>query len=287
MQIRPMLESDLAFGNRLRALVGWNQTSQDWKRFWSYQPSGCFIAESNGQPVGTATTTSYGTEVAWIGMVIVHPDYRRRGIATALLRRCLDYLEPVQAVKLDATPLGKAVYEQLGFVEDWSLTRWERPVAAPPAAYDLVEPGQGQVREWVASDRPEVVALDRRAFGVDRARLLNLLLDDSKTVLVTSSPESGQLTGFVALRAGSRADYLGPAVSVDDAMASQLIGRAIPAAGQRLLYWDIPDQSDRAVELAQKFGFIRQRPLLRMHRGMNRWPENTSIYYGIADPAVG
>ena len=106
-----MTPAELDFADSLRALAGWNQTRNDWQRLLAHEPRGCFVAEWNGALAGTATTTCYGTDLAWIGMVLVHPDYRRRGIGTALLQQCLDYLSGrgVRCIKLDATPLGRPV----------------------------------------------------------------------------------------------------------------------------------------------------------------------------------
>ena len=84
-----------------------------------------FVALMDDDLVGTITTTSYGTELAWIGMMLVHPDFRRRGIATALMKAGLDYLRGggVRCMKLDATPAGQPVYEKLGFQPEWSIER--------------------------------------------------------------------------------------------------------------------------------------------------------------------
>ena len=68
LRIRLFAKGDLAFADSLRALVGWNQTPDDWMRFLNHQPDGCFVAELDGQPVGTATTTIYEDKVAWIGI---------------------------------------------------------------------------------------------------------------------------------------------------------------------------------------------------------------------------
>ena len=60
LHIRPFTEEDLAFADSLRALAGWNQTIADWRRFLATDADGCFVAELDGLPVGTATTTTYG-----------------------------------------------------------------------------------------------------------------------------------------------------------------------------------------------------------------------------------
>src|SRR5688572_11538652 len=102
---------------RLCAAAGWNQTPADVRRLLTLGPGGCFAAWDAGRVVGTATTTPYGAELAWVGMVLVDPAYRRRGVATALMGAALDHLRRrgVTTVKLDATPAGRMLYERLGF----------------------------------------------------------------------------------------------------------------------------------------------------------------------------
>src|SRR6185436_14043087 len=113
LRLRLLTRDDLPFADSVRALAGWNQTIADWERFLTAEPDGCFLAEWNGVPAGTATTMVYGLALAWIGMVLVHPDHRRRGIGRALLVRCIEHLRGrgVRGIKLDATPAGKEVYD--------------------------------------------------------------------------------------------------------------------------------------------------------------------------------
>ena len=96
LHIRILTSDDLPFADSLRAIVGWNQTLDDWRRFLAMEPEGCFLAEWDGAPVGTATTLRYGLEVAWIGMVLVHPDQRRRGIGKASLHHCITIARHLQ-----------------------------------------------------------------------------------------------------------------------------------------------------------------------------------------------
>src|ERR1700683_884599 len=117
LQIRVMTPADVPAGMRLKDLAGWNQTEQDWRRFLEAAPDGCFVAEWSGQVAGTVTTISYENRFAWIGMVLVDPQLRGKGVGTALLERAMDYLDAsgVPCLKLDATPQGRPIYERLGF----------------------------------------------------------------------------------------------------------------------------------------------------------------------------
>src|SRR5205823_11002067 len=184
LRLRVLRCEDLNFADALRASAGWNQTLDDWQRFLTTEPEGCFLAEWNGAPAGTATTTIYGPDLAWIGMVLVHPDYRRRGIGRALLERCVEHLRGrgVRCLKLDATPLGKKVYDDLGFQDEWTLTRWVCQMA--PGQTTAPEPG---LRSWRATDADRVEPLDSAAFGVSRQRLLRSLTKQSRSALVLES----------------------------------------------------------------------------------------------------
>src|SRR5262249_8452375 len=162
---RGMTFEDLTLGLRLKQRAGWNQTPADWARFLSLQPDGCFVAELDGEPVGTVTTCMFGP-VAWIGMMLVEPDKRGRGLGRAVMVRALEFLESknVRSVRLDATPMGEPLYRSLGFVPQFVLSRLEGEL------HDAGEaPGveAGQREDWEST-----AGLDREVTNTDRLHLL-------------------------------------------------------------------------------------------------------------------
>jgi GNAT superfamily N-acetyltransferase len=281
LQLRLLTHHDLPFADSVRALAGWNQTIADWERFLSAEPDGCFIAEWNSVPAGTATTIIYSPALAWIGMVLVHPDYRRRGIGRALLERCLEHLRGrgVSCIKLDATPAGKPVYDGFGFKEESTLTRWEHAAVHCPST----EPVSG-VRG--GRDVDAVESLDAAAFGVSRRKILEPLLKQAHCSLVFET-KSGRVAGYGLLREGSSALYLGPLVATSDSVAMRLADALLAKAEGRKIYWDIPDRNPAAVELAVERGFTRQRVLTRMYLGENATPGDPQQQFAIAGPELG
>src|ERR1041385_2482965 len=216
VEIRLLREPDIAAAMDLKNSAGWNQTESDWRVLLQLEPNGCFAAVLDDQVVGTTTTTSYGRELAWIGMVLVRPEKRRRGSATKLVQTALAHLEHcVGAIKLDATADGKLVYERLGFeVESW-IERWRRKGEAskdgPP--------------ETMESDTwRQILQLDRSVFGADRSKLLKLLLASSCVPPVVTRNE-GSVTGYGLARAGSNGAYVGPIVSSQSSQAIELFDR--------------------------------------------------------------
>lgn len=283
-----MTSADLPFADRLRRHAGWNQTPADWERFLAMEPDGCFVAESNGAPAGTATTTVYGAELAWIGMVLVHPDQRRRGIGQALLQRCLGHLRDrgVRCIKLDATPLGQPVYERLGFKDEWTLNRWERSGPPDPSA---TSDSNSRIRNWRETDVGLIDRIDTAAFGVSRCRLLEELVRQSGRALVAES-ETGGLVGYGLLGRGSRALRLGPVVAQSSDTAIQIIEALMTRGGTRVeekIFWDIPDQNPAAMAWAAEHGFTIQRTLTRMYLGDNTAPGDSQKQFAIAGPELG
>jgi ribosomal protein S18 acetylase RimI-like enzyme len=265
--IRVMTAEDIPFADSLRALAGWNQTLADWRRFLTCDRYGCFIAEVNGVPVGTATTIRYENRIAWVGMVLVHPDHRRQGIGRALLTHCIEYLRNhrVACIKLDATPLGQKLYETLGFQEEFTLTRW-----------------RGFVRDDVrrALDVPDLrrmVELDANAFGAERRQLILRLAADSENAYLEEQ-------GFGMLRPGANALYLGPVVALSKKAAFRIF-EALIRPGEIII--DIPDGNHAAASWAQSKGFLPERQLTRMRLGEEIIPAAPQTLYAIAAPEVG
>jgi ribosomal protein S18 acetylase RimI-like enzyme len=266
--LRFLTPEDIPFADSLRAIAGWNQTPDDWRRFIELSPKGCLAAEVEGRPVATATTIQYGREVAWIGMILVHPDFRRRGIARILLEHCIELLRAakIKSIKLDATPEGRAVYLQLGFKDEFSITRYARE-AQPNAASSLFN----------APDAIEkIVDLDAQGFGARRENLLPRLA------------KAGQLrsteTAFAILRPGARADYLGPIVapSVNEAVT---LAASLTCSTPRPIFCDIPDQQTALAAWAAANGFAPARKLTRMYLGENIAASQN--YFAIAAPDLG
>ena len=277
-EIRLLRESDIAAAMDLKRLAGWNQTETDWSTLLQLEPNGCFAAVLDDQLLGTTTTTSYGSQLAWIGMVLVRPERRRTGIATKLLQTALSYLEhKVSIVKLDATADGKCVYERIGFEVESLIERWSRK--GEPVNFE-------QQPETIDSDtRREILRLDAQAFGADRSKLLNLLLTNTCVRPVVTRTEAGSVTGYALARSGSNAAYVGPVVSDQGSDASALLDQILEQLHSSPVYVDLNRNWGEGQRLLSERGFEKQRDLIRMRRGLAI--PTSPLVFAIAGPEVG
>lgn len=282
IHVRLLTAADLALGMRLKAQAGWNQTEADWRRAFDLQPDGCFVAEFDGVPVGTVTTCLFGP-TGWVAMVLVEQGVRGRGVGTTLMQHALAFLDGQGArrVRLDATPLGRPLYEKLGFVAEYVLSRYEgEPAAAAP-------PGLPRETTLTAA-RPEhveaICRLDVSATATDRRKLLLSLLDTGPGSFQIAE-RGGEVIGYHAARAGSAAHFLGPCIATADA-GPLLLADALHRFSSRRVFLDIPEDNAPAVGLVRSFGLTLQRPLLRMCRGP-RLAEHLTDLWASSGPEKG
>jgi ribosomal protein S18 acetylase RimI-like enzyme len=291
LEIRTLGEADLAAAMRLKESAGWNQTEADWLRLLRLEPGGCFAATAGGRLVGTATTTTYGRELAWVGMVLVDPELRRRGIASLLLDSALSYLDGrgVETVKLDATPEGRHVYERLGFETESMVERWSgRGAGEARVGQDDAERGEdaGSRRVFDDARLAEVVELDRAAFGADRSRLVGLLAAQSTGTFVRTGSD-GRALAYALAREGAVADYVGPVVAPDLETAAGLLDEALARLASRPVYVDVNTQFESATRALAERCFSKQRELIRMRRGAKSGAGTSPRVFAIAGLEVG
>ncbi len=282
ISLRIMLPDDVADADVLRALAGWNQLPEDWLRLLQHEPQGCFVAMIENRIVGTVTTTRHQTDLGWIGMMLVHPDFRGRGIARQLMQSALNYLRQsdVRCIMLDATPLGEPVYLKMGFVPDWSFSRWHRTNGSDK---DSVVDAQAAVSALPSSWPTNLQQLDRNAFGAERLRWLDRVLPNC---LRQSFVNNNDDYGFGLLRSGHSAFYLGPVTASTATAAQQIVDNLLHQLSGPV-FWDVPEPNPAAVAMAEARGFQRLRSLTRMRYGDTLISPQLNLQFAICDPATG
>lgn len=246
----------------LVAEAGWNQTVEDWA-FMARAGAATGLVDGNGQLAATALALPWpgrsgGAPFGWISMVLVAGAMRRQGLATRLLQDRIAWLQARGMTPiLDATEAGEQVYRPLGFGPGIRISRWQGTGGPAPAG----AAGAASVRPATSADRPAMAALDRAAFGADRAALLDDFLDRPGSLGFVSGK-----TGFAILRRGRRAAQVGPLLAADEAQAIALLDAAL-AAAPGPVFLDVLDERRALVAHLAGRGFTRQRGFLRMSLG--------------------
>jgi len=198
------------------------------------------VAERGGEIVGTAASVGFGP-TGWLGGVTVTPQARGNGLGRQLTEAAIDALGERDTILLLATPMGRPVYEKLGFEADGTYRVFTSGAQRPEKTIEL--------RDVTPADHDAIKALDRRVTGEDRSLVLDASLEGAKA---TPDLEA------VALRPPW------PALPIigDPAAATTLLTSLIEP-GLRIA---VPDENASAVDLLRLLG-REQRTVTRMRRG--------------------
>jgi GNAT superfamily N-acetyltransferase len=281
--IRPLTAADLGDASTLSASAGWNQRINDWRTLLQIAPRGSFCATDGDRIVGTAIGIDYGM-FGWIAMMLVDPAYRGRGLGAALLESAMAALPSHHPVRLDATPLGRQLYQRFGFEDESTLTRR----VAQPADRHVTPPHHNiDVRPLTAADLADLKDFDRHVFGGDRAVVVDWVRRE-RPQYARITREGGPQYCFG--RPGRLFDQIGPIVARDDDTARALVDAAVRSATGRALVIDAFDARKTFSAWLQDAGFDAQRPLFRMcHPGRSAFEPRTSglAEYAILGPEFG
>jgi GNAT superfamily N-acetyltransferase len=269
--------------------AGWNQNAADWQIF---QRHGEIFGVMTGERlVATAAILPYGADFAWISMVLVTAEFRRRGLATGLMRHCMARLSAQRRVALlDATEAGEPVYRALGFVTLTRMTRWGRTAKTPPPlegggwGEGSMQPRAAAVRTPPPGSLPQeegesVQELDSHAFGVRREFLLNDFLTRPGAAAWTDDDTA------VILRPGRNARQIGPVIGTPP-RATRLLHQAIDAAPGPVVIDLLDAGADLASELTKR-GFAARRGFCRMALGRDTLPGAPARLLAAAGPEFG
>ncbi len=289
--VRTLMPNDVSSAMELSIAANWNQTPEDWHRIMYLSAEGCRCIEDAGKIVATATLLPYGTRLAWIGMVLTRPEYRRRGLARLLLEDIIAIAERrgIHTLKLDATEEGRPLYEHLGFVVEKIVERWGRDGKELSSSMTDMDRSTVTKDEHSGSNISDgLFDLDAEAFGVSRKGLLELLSHSGSRNVTSHS--------YIFSRPGRTARYLGPCIANSDTEARQLIAAHLEDtantreekedAASHGWYWDILPANAEAVRCAESLGFTRRRALWRMRRGQ-MMENNDAMVYAIAGFELG
>ena len=280
LTLRQLTPADLPDLMRLKTLVGWNQTETDCRWLTANFPAGNFVVTTAANRVVASTiTVAHGGQVAWIGMVIVDPEFRRLGLATRMVEAAVAAARGCAGVGLDASPDGREVYQRLGFKAVAGLHRFA-------ASGATASPTAGQATPVVPADLPALVALDQAAFGAEREPLLRYLLA-RRPDYAFKIVRGGKVCGFCLGRDGAAAEQIGPVVAETAADAMALLAAALPATRGRPVQLDVPDTQTEWVAALRQAGFAEQRAFTRMYVGAPPNARRPATLFAVAGPELG
>jgi GNAT superfamily N-acetyltransferase len=262
---------DALAGLALSAEAGWNQNEADW-RFFLGQGKMFGVRDHDGHLIASAALLPYASGNAWVSMVLVTENWRRRGLATRLVDACLDAAAKQSLTTwLDATPAGATVYGPLGFMPTLQLRRLrlEKAVSTKAEAPPSLSP----------CGIEQFIAQDRLAMGFDRSTLLTELSKRSGSRLLCSGD------ALALIRDGRKARHIGPLFADRADQALALVNEIVRSGSGPLLIDAVNEQAEFLQGLTRS-GWSIERPFQRMRFGRAA-AQPAGLLFAVAGPEYG
>ena len=222
-------------------------------------PGCCVVAldESTNRLMGSCFYHPRPTHVS-LGIMNVHPDYFRKGVASALLKSVTDFADsrmlPVRLVSSAMNLDSFSLYSRTGFVPRQVFIDMILP--NPPAITEL--DSDLRIRDATLDDIPAIDALEWRIAGIRRPDDYRYFVANRQGIwhVSVAYDQNTTLQGFLCSVNHPASRMLGPGLMTSDAAAEQLIRSELayhPGATPLFL---VP--TDRPALLKQLYGWARK-----------------------------
>ncbi|MFF5759016.1 GNAT family N-acetyltransferase [Streptomyces longwoodensis] len=232
LPVRRLTHRDLIACADLSEDRGWPREEHKWSLLLT-AGQGYGIDDPAGGLMAACAVTRYGPrerpELSAIGMMLVAERHARQGLGRHLLRHVVSALGPTP-LTLHATPLGRPLYEELGFkttgraemVSGHFLPGGPAPTVPTRAA--------------TAGDLPAIIRLDEDVFGTDRTHMITRLPAFADRLRV--AVEDGRIIGYAAAWPNMDTHVIGPLIARDTETARALVA-SLAAHTDRPLRTDV------------------------------------------------
>jgi GNAT superfamily N-acetyltransferase len=262
---------DALAGLALSTEAQWNQNEADW-RFFLNEGTVIGVRDNDDRLVATAALLPYTSGNAWISMVLVTAEWRRRGLATKLVDTCLEAARKQGLTCwLDATPAGAGVYGPLGFTPTLQLQRLRLEKSAPAKSETPAILSTCDLEGFILSDR--------RTIGFDRSTLLTDLGGRSGSLLLSNGH------AVTLVRDGRKARHIGP-LFADDAEHALSLVHAITGSEDGPFLIDAVSTQDRFLRGLTDSGWTIERPFQRMRFG-RATVQTMELPFAVVGPEFG
>jgi GNAT superfamily N-acetyltransferase len=228
---------------------GWNPGRHDADAFWAADPEGFYGLELQGELIGSGSIVSYAGKLGFVGLFIMRPEWRGKGLGTqlwnSLIARLRARLDAGAPAALDGVFAMQDYYAKSGFVYTHRNLRMEGVGTPAPRAAELVALHTlpfGQVLDF-----------DRAHFGAPREEFLRHWIHP-KDGLALGWLHDDRLAGCGVARPCARGYKLGPLFAETPEIAGALFRTLSDFAAGHPIFLDTPEINPAALALAERHG---------------------------------
>lgn len=261
--------------------VGWDYDEYEIR---TVMISGKIFGHKNaeGKIVSSAAILTYDTNLASIGMVIVHENYRGLGLGKLVTQKCIESVSQHTAIMLVATKDGEPLYKKIGFT---TVDYVHKYLADNYSGAHNLASNEFTIEDVHARDFAEIVRLDAAAFGDKRSKFLQNRIRQAKCCIVVRDHQTN-IIGFGLSIQGPMNLILGPIIAPDSITASLIIN-TLAKDHHGKLRMDVPSGHAEMRKWLEQNGFkeVNRPPVMILHA--EEMPTRNNTLFAIAAQIFG
>ncbi|MEO1024649.1 MAG: GNAT family N-acetyltransferase [Pseudomonadota bacterium] len=249
---------------------GWNPGVEDADAFFATDPEGFFVARLDGLPIASISVVNHSDTFAFLGLYIVRPEHRGRGIGFRLWEHALAHAGD-RVIGLDGVAEQQANYAKSGFTTAGSTARFTGHVP---------QMDRGEMLPFAtAADIDRAIDWEADVTGFRKETFLRgwLRASENRTTLIANG-------GFCTVRTCRDGVKVGPLLARHHDTALDLIAAAAKFT-QCPLTIDVPVSSTQLRELCIGLGLKSSFETARMYLGTAKPIE--AEYYAVSTLELG
>ena len=279
--IQKITKEDLHTLVEWASIEGWNPGKYDLDVFWNTDPDGFYGCKVNDELIAGGAIISYEGAFGFMGLFIVHNQYRSKGIGNKLWHRrknmLISRLKKNASIGMDGILAMQSYYQKGGFEISFRDERYE--IIGKEYTYSE------NVSTIESIDLKQIVEFDKLHFGYQRNIFLQLWLTmpESKAIKYTLK---NTVVGYAVIRKAEKGYRIGPLFAHDETIAEELLKSCLNFAGEVPVFIDIPTVNISAMNLVSKYNGKYIFECARMYHGPSpTYPINN--IYGITSFELG
>ncbi|PYE97667.1 acetyltransferase (GNAT) family protein [Bacillus sp. 196mf] len=232
--------------------------------------------------IASAAIILYGEALASIGMVIVHPNYKGRGIGKVITNSCMSSVSAQTPIMLIATDEGKPLYEKLGFRVVSYVSKY---ICNSYNVNDYCVGNEDYMVKYEECDLEKIIKIDENAFGTNRKVFLKKRIMQSEQCNVVKDKEQNVLGYGLSIQTPEN-KIIGPVVAKNNAMAMRIV-HDLARGHNGKLRMDVPEGKNDFMKELEIAGFKKVNTPPIMMKNSNRLLKRNGELYSIAAQIFG
>ncbi len=264
MTIRNMTQEEVVKLVDWAAQEGWNPGLSDADSFWATDPQGFMAIDVDGQMAGAGCAFYHGPEYGFMGLFIMWPEFRGKGLGRTLWYARRDKLRSRLAV--GGTIGMDAVTNMIPFYADGGFEVLYRHCRFTLSAESISAEVNPSVVALAMEDYAEVQKIDRHGFPCERDKYLKAWISQPGAYWLGLQGGNG-LDGYCVMRPCRTGWKIGPLLARGKEPARQLFLACIAQAKSGPVFLDVPENNPAAWNLCEEFHMEQVFECTRMYLG--------------------